>query len=162
MEVVQSGPPGSRHISLYHSAVVPQPIGKLWHKIGNFRAVNAWVPIQGSELSSGAEQQVGAVRKLDAGSGKFIWEQLVAISDLERFYTYTILPYGASNRPLETCAFPGPPLNYKATLRAKPVTADDHTFVEWFANFDADSDEADQIKQQIDELFSSSLASLHK
>lgn len=67
---------------------------------------------------------MGAVRKLDAGSGKFIWEQLVAISDLERFYTYTILPYGASNRPLETCAFPGPPLNYKATLRAKPVTAD--------------------------------------
>ena len=67
--------------------------------------------------------QLGAVRKMDVGGGQIIWEKLVAISDLEKYYTYHILPYGSGDRPLDACAFPTPPINYYATVRAKPVTA---------------------------------------
>ena len=48
-------------------------------------------------------KQIGAIRKLDVG-GKLIWEKLLAVSDVDHFYTYSILEYGTPERPSDVGA----------------------------------------------------------
>ena len=54
-----TGPAGSRHVSVYHSVVVPRPLEVVWATVGNFKELNVWVPpIEASVLSEGSGQQV--------------------------------------------------------------------------------------------------------
>lgn len=67
-------------------------------------------------------RQLGAVRKLQVGD-KYIWEELLSISELDHSYTYSILEYGTTGRPSDSCPFPAAPLGYQATVRARSITA---------------------------------------
>ena len=109
------------------SDVIPAPIDEVWAAIRGFDQIDEWHPaITGCTIEDGlSPDQVGAVRSFQAGE-KSLREKLLAHSDIERYYQYTILD-GA-----------GPKDDYLSEVRAIPVTEMDETLVVWTGEFDAD------------------------
>jgi hypothetical protein len=94
-----------------------------------FRASRAGGPGLGGD-------QVGCIRHFILQDGGDLRERLLALSDQERTFTYSIL-----ESPL-------PVANYIATVRLKPVTDGDRTFAEWSAEFDVtEGPEVDVIER---------------
>jgi len=123
----------------YASGVVPASVDAVWEVVREFDGLATWHPaIATSELTSGAEGQVGAVRRLTLGDGGVVIERLVTLDDGDRSYTY---------------AFDGPnPFGvrrYVSTVRVAAVTDTGQAFVEWWSEYDAEA--ADEKK--LDELF---------
>jgi ribosome-associated toxin RatA of RatAB toxin-antitoxin module len=111
----------------YASGVVPASVDEVWSLIRDFNSLSEWHPaITASELTSRAGAEVGAVRKLTLGDGGIVVERLLVLDDPDHRITYEFLenPFGARR--------------YIATLRIAPVTATGETFVEWWAEFDAE------------------------
>ena len=73
-----------------------------------------------------AGDQVGAVRRVQIGD-RVIHQQLLALSDTDRSYTYAFLESA-------------PVRNYKATLQIVPVVESGQAFVQWWATFDCPED----------------------
>jgi hypothetical protein len=112
---------------VYASAVIAAPIATVWPKIRDFNGLAGWVPaIAASEIQGGGAGEVlGAVRILTlAGNGGEVRERLLALDDFGHSLSYSII-----ESPL-------PIANYVAHVRLKPVTAGNHSFVEWQGDFD--------------------------
>ncbi|RRO18377.1 SRPBCC family protein [Saccharopolyspora rhizosphaerae] len=112
------------------SAVIEAPVEKVWEVVRDFNGLPAWHPAIGSsEIEGGLDAAaVGCVRRLALGDGGEVRERLVALDDVARSYTY------------EFVTSPFPVRSYRSTIHVVPVTESGHTFVEWFADFDADAD----------------------
>lgn len=64
----------------------------LWKKVGDFAGINTWHPaIASSEIVKGANNEVGAHRKLTLGDGAVIVEELAARDDAGMTLSYTIV-----------------------------------------------------------------------
>jgi hypothetical protein len=113
----------------YSSGIVAAPVEKVWAQLRAFNDLPAWHPaLAGSELVEGVDGQVGAVRRLTmAGGGDPFDEKLITLDDTIRTFTYTF-----------TGANPFGVRRYVSTVRVSPVTDTGETFVEWFAEYDAD------------------------
>ncbi|HEY4639600.1 MAG TPA: SRPBCC family protein, partial [Candidatus Udaeobacter sp.] len=72
----------------------------------------------------GDPTRVGCVRVLTQTDGEVFREVLVALSDTERFYSYTFV------------SSPVPVHDYVTTLRVLPITDGDRSYVEWSSRFD--------------------------
>ncbi len=111
---------------VFTSSVIPAPIAKVWAHIRDFNSLPIWHPgIRESEIEDGLPaDKVGCVRNFSVQNGDRLREQLLSLSDYDRFYTYSILesPMGVEN--------------YVATLRLTSITDGDQTFAEWSAEFD--------------------------
>jgi len=114
----------------YYSIVLDHPAEKVWAVVRPFDHY-AWAGVPSvTVIEEGkAGDQVAAIRRVNMGK-KVIRQQLLAHSDLDRAYTYSLC-----DPP------PFPVRNYVATLRVTPVTATDQSFVEWWATFDCDTDQ---------------------
>lgn len=125
----------------YASAVIPASADRVWSIVRDFNGLPETHPgIASSTIEGGAAPaEVGCVRALTLADGGQVRERLVALDDRDRSYTYEIL------------TSPFPIRSYVATIRVRPVTSGDESFVEWYAHFDADA--ADEAK--LDETFSS-------
>jgi hypothetical protein len=134
----------------YTSVVISAPIDKVWSTVRDFGALSAWHPvIASSSLDSGADGEVGAVRRLTTGDGGVIVERLLTIDDDGHTLTYTILESPFAVR------------RYVSTMHLSPVTESGDTFVEWFAEFDAEAaDEADLMTLFGDGVFGAGLTAL--
>lgn len=135
---------------VYCSAVVPAPIEDVWATIRDFNGLPEWHPmITNSEIEDGARgDTVGAVRSIHLTDGVHLRERLLALDDLDHGCVSTIIE---SAIPFE---------HYLAQVRLRRVTADEHTFAEWVAQFDvADADEA-AVCGTISTLFSAGLGAL--
>jgi len=123
----------------YASGVVPASADAVWEVVRAFDGLPSWHPaIASSELTSGSEGQVGAVRRLTLGDGGVVTERLVTLDDGDRSYTYTFdgpNPFGVRR--------------YVSTVRVAAVTDTGQAFVEWWSEYDAEA--ADEAK--LDELF---------
>ena len=118
----------------YRSNVIDAPVERVWSVVRQFNGLPAWHPaIAESSLDSGAEGEVGAVRRLTLGDGGIVVERLVALDDERRRLTYAIQesPFAARN--------------YVSTMHLAPVTETNGTFIEWFAVFDCDTADEDQL-----------------
>ncbi len=116
------------------SDVISAPVDEVWGAIRGFDRIDEWHPaITGCTIEDGlAPDQVGAVRNFQAGE-KSLREKLLAHSDQDRSYQYTILDGG------------GAKVDYLSELRAIPVTESEETLVHWTGVFDApDSAMADE------------------
>ncbi len=136
----------------YSSAVVPAPADQVWAVLAVFNGLPDFHPaIAASELTSGEEGQVGAVRRLTLGDGGVVVEDLLALDAPGRTLTYSILESPFAVR------------RYVATIRVVPVTATGQAFVEWFAEYDADgADEAQLTELFAGGVFGAGLASLQQ
>jgi hypothetical protein len=124
----------------YASAVISASADEVWAVVRPFNGLPAWHPgIESSSLNSGAEGQIGAVRRLVLGDGGVVVEDLLALDDPGRSYTYSILESPFAVR------------RYVSTIRVAPITDTGHAFVEWWTEFDAEA--ADE--SALSELFGS-------
>jgi hypothetical protein len=111
----------------YYSTVFEQDAAAVWTVARDFNGLATWWSAAVSEChveDGKAADQVGAVRSFRLGDAT-IRERLLALSDLERFYSYEFV-----GEP------PFPVVDYIATLRVTPIS-DGRSFVEYSAVFDA-------------------------
>lgn len=119
---------------VYCSAVVPAPVHDVWALVRDFSGFAAWHPMAADIRIEGdvSGDMVGCVRTIPLPDGSSQREQLLALSDLDHSWAFTVIEG------------PVPLQNYLSELRLRRVTADETTFVEWVGQFDvADVDEAD-------------------
>ncbi|GAA0520907.1 polyketide cyclase [Saccharopolyspora subtropica] len=119
----------------YASAVIEAPAEQVWQVVRDFDGLPRWHPaITASEIEDGAAADtVGCVRHLTLADGGVVREQLVSLDDADRSYTYDIVES------------PFPVRSYRATIRVRPITDTGHSFVEWYAHYDADAADEDQL-----------------
>ena len=118
------------------SVVIDAPIERVWRAVRRFDGVAAWNPgVTAAIMESGAPTEIGSVRKLDIVDGTVFRETLLALSDLERFYTYDII-----ESPL-ACE------NYVATHRFVEITEGNRTLGIWQGEFDCDPADAAELEK---------------
>jgi len=117
----------------YYSIVIPRSADRVWVIIRPFDRY-AWAGVTGNVVIEGEKMadQIGAIRRFSAGE-KTIRQELMALSDVDRSYTYRFCD-----------PFPFPVRDYTATIRVGPVAATNEAFVEWYATFDCAQDERDR------------------
>ena len=124
-------------VQIRRSIIVGMPAGALWAILRDFNGHESWHPaVAASEIEDGmAGDQPGAVRDFRLADGSPVREQLLALSDTERSFSYCILEA------------PVPLLNYVATVRLRPITSEDTCLWEWRAVFDAPASQRDQLER---------------
>jgi hypothetical protein len=136
---------------VYSSNVIPASVAAVWVIVRDFNGLPKWTKFV---MESRIEQsmrpdQIGCIRNIRMNDGGRIRERLLALSDYEMSCTYCII-----ESPMRV-------ENYVATLRLIPVTENDHTFVEWTADFDAASDRENKLVEDIGRnVFAAGLATL--
>src|SRR6516162_4726963 len=136
---------------VYSSAVIPASAPAVWAVVRDFNALPAWTPfVAESRIEQNMRSdQVGCVRNFRLKDGGRIRERLLALSDYEMSFEYSILesPLGVKN--------------YVAAFRLIPVTDLDHTFAEWTAEFDAAPEREDGLVRSIGrDVFAAGLGAL--
>lgn len=140
-------------IRAYRSAVVNAPVQKVWAAIRDFNALPAWHPaIAKSEIEGGlASNAIGCVRSFSLQDGGHLREQLLALSDVDHSFTYSIL------------VSPMPVKDYVATFRLTPITVGNRTFAEWWADFNVTSGTEQAMAAEIgDDVFVVGFEALEK
>jgi hypothetical protein len=138
----------------YASGVVAAPVDQVWAQIRAYDDLPAFLPAIGhSELVSGVDGQVGAVRRLTlAAGGDPFDERLLVLDDLGHTLTYGF-----------TGANPFGVRRYVSTVRVSPVTDTGESFVEWWAEYDADADQEDELDRTFaHDVYDSAIAGLRK
>ncbi len=121
---------------VYASSIINAPVAEVWAHIRDFNALPKWHPgFVNSRIEDGRPgDSVGCIRVFDlADGGGTLREQLLALSDIDRACTYSIL---SSPMPLH---------NYVAILRLHPVIDGDATFIEWSSNFETPPDQEEEM-----------------
>ena len=119
----------------YTSTIVNAPADEVWEYLRDFNDLPKWTGgiVVESEIEDGlAGDQVGCVRSFKLGDGEHLRERLLSHSDVYRMYSYNF-----EKTPFDVD-------NYHATLRVKPVTDGNISFVEWSTTFDADRDRVEE------------------
>lgn len=128
-------------IRVSRSSVILLPLSVLWRAIRDFGAVDRWHPLVARSFieDDRPADAVGCVRHLTLKDGGVIRERLLALSDQEHFFSYSILE---SPLPVE---------NYGATLRLLPVSDGDTSYVHWTVEFDTARDKEDELRALVGE-----------
>jgi hypothetical protein len=126
-------------VKVYTSSVIDAPAERVWAVVRDFNAMPKWHPgIGDSRIESGQPaDKVGCIRNFNLKAGGNIREQLLALSDFDYSFTYSIL---VSPMAVE---------NYIATLKLTPITDGGRTFAEWTAEFDCEPRDAGALAAQI-------------
>lgn len=113
---------------VFTSAVINAHIDQVWRSLRDFNAMPNWHPgIANSYIENGEpSDKIGCIRNFNLKEGGNIRERLLALSDLDYLFSYSILES------------PMPLTNYVATFQLKPITDGDLTYAEWIAIFDCD------------------------
>ena len=135
----------------YRSAIIPAPASAVWAVVRDFNALPQWTPfVAESRIEQNRPpDQVGCVRNFRLKDGGRIREQLLALSDYDMSFQYSVLesPMGVEN--------------YVADFRLIPVTETDHTFAEWSAEFAAAPEKEEALVQHIEQnVFAAGLSAL--
>ena len=133
---------------IYTSSVIGSSVDRVWAVIRDFNGLPDWHPLVAeSRIEAGAPaDQVGCVRSFKLDDGEHLRERLLSHSDADRMYSYNF-----EKKPFDVD-------NYHATLRVKPVTDGNVSFVEWYTTFDADRDRVEEwVNFFSQEVFQSAL-----
>ena len=111
-------------LSASREIVVDRAPATVWKLLGEFNALDIWLPpVQASSFTGNAAMP-GAIRILDLGNRAKVTEELVAYDGAGRSYSYRFL-----DSPL-------PVKNYVATLRVREAPGG-KSLIQWGSTFDA-------------------------
>ncbi len=83
---------GADTLKVEESVQINAPADKVWAKVSNFNDLGAWHPaIKSTEITSGENNKVGAIRLLTLQDGGTIKERLLAYSSKKMTLKYTII-----------------------------------------------------------------------
>ena len=124
---------------VYISSVVDAPAERVWDRIRDFNGLPKWHPAIADSRIEGNQpaDKIGCIRSFHTRDGGAIRERLLALSDYDYSFTYSILesPMGVSN--------------YIATVHVVPITDGDGAFCEWTAEFDCAPDREQELRSFI-------------
>lgn len=113
--------------SVTRSIRLPVAAAEVWRLIGEFGAVDRWMPgVEELKLSHGSVDSPGVERVVVSGGMGFV-ERLIAVNDAAKRMVYTM---------------PDPPFpirDHRATLAVTAID-DSHCTVTWTATFEASED----------------------
>jgi hypothetical protein len=136
---------------VYVSAIIDASLEKVWEVIRDFNALPHWHPLVATSRieDDRPADAIGCIRNFQvAGSGETIREQLLALSEVEHFYTYSIL-----ESPL-------PVKDYVATLRLRRITTTGQTFAEWQSKFETPPGDEELGCDLVKNIYEGGLASI--
>ena len=134
-------------LTVSREATLDQPPAIVWKLIGEFNALDIWLPpVQASTLR-GVGTAPGAIRVLDLGGGASVTEELLDYDSACHRYTYAFV------------ASPLPVKGYVATI-ALSATPNGRTLIKWHSTFEADGAPDDQAKAAIQGIYDLGLAKL--
>ncbi len=82
----------AKMLSAHEEVTINAPADKVWSKVSNFNDLGAWHPaVKSTEMVSGANNKVGAVRLLTLQDNGTIKEKLLAYSAKGKTFKYSIL-----------------------------------------------------------------------
>lgn len=124
---------------IYESSILASPAIRVWQAIRDFNALPQWhEAIAESRIEGNVPaDKIGCVRAFTLKDGGFLREKLLALSDYDLSYSYSVLE---SPMPIE---------NYVATLSLIPVTDGDRCFIEWKAEFDCPPQHTEELLDAI-------------
>lgn len=110
----------------HETAIISADADKAWSIIRDFSNVAAWhqdvTEVLGVEHGPG--DRVGCLRSIRLRNEAIFVEKLLALSDLEHSYSYTIVEG------------PAPVRDYVGTVKLTPITRTGQTLVSWTSVFD--------------------------
>lgn len=134
------------------SVIVEAGADAVWGVVRDFNALAAWFPaLPASVIEDGLDPAtVGCVRRFDLGDGNVTRERLVALDDVARAYSYTLVEG------------PFPAWEYLATLSVTPVAdGTDRSLVAWSNTYDCETSDAKGLATTFgDHIFWPALAAL--
>ena len=124
---------------IYVSDVIDAPVEDVWAIIRDFNGMPGYHPfITDSAIEGGLPSDaVGCIRSFHLGNGDHLREQLLSLSDRDHSCVYCILDS------------PMPVRDYVAGYQLRPVTEDNRTFAEWWAEFGIDPADEERIVAQV-------------
>jgi hypothetical protein len=141
---------GFRPAKVVCSSVLHASVARVWSEMRDFAGMDAWHPeiAEMHMLDTARSDKVSGVRAFRFGEGK-LQEQLTMMSDLDHAFRYKI---NASELPW---------LNYHSGVQLHPVTASDHCFAVWSADWTASAnDDVRLIPMVHDDVFQRALDTL--
>ena len=128
-------------VDVFRSAVIDAPVEAVWGVIRDFNGHDRWHPIvRDSHIEGGGpSDRVGCVRSFHVQSGAHIREELTALSDQDKSFSYRILEAEVGL------------VNYVAHMKLVPVTEDNRTFLQWWSRFDTPPGEEESLKRMVEE-----------
>lgn len=136
---------------VYVSSIINASLETVWEVLRDFNALPQWHPLVGvSKIEDNLPADaIGCVRNFQlADGGATIREQLLALSDVEHFCTYSIL-----ESPL-------PVSNYVATVRLRQITSTNQTFGEWQSTFTTPPGEEESAAAVVQRIYEDGFASI--
>ncbi len=138
------------NLAATEKVTINAPAAKVWAKVSNYGDLGAFHPaVAKTEIKSGTNNTVGAVRLLTLQDGGTVNETLTAYSAANMSYAYVI---NESVLPVS---------NYSANIMVKPVSAN-VTEVVWNANFARKDLSATPTKGQDDEAATGTIHAVFK
>lgn len=127
-------------IEITVTSVIPATIDRVWAVIRDFNAMPAWHPLIAESRieTDAASDQIGCVRNFTLVDGARIREKLLALSDLDHSFAYSILE---ADVPL---------LNYTAGVALTPISDGDTTFGRWWAKFDTPAGQEAPLSRMVE------------
>jgi hypothetical protein len=134
----------------YYSTIFREPAADIWKIVRDFNNYTVWVGGDGeSRIEDGKTgEAVGAVRNV-LYQGRNIRQRLLALSDIERSQTYEFC--GAALLPVT---------GFQATLQIREIVDGDGAFVEWWAEFDCEPAQREELAGTLRGWFAKWLESL--
>jgi carbon monoxide dehydrogenase subunit G len=119
----------------YVSSVVEAPIEHVWKYLRDFAGVAKYYDrVKSATVADGkTADTVGCERVALLEDGSTVRERLVALSDSEHCASYSLLTEGLGLT------------NYIATVRLRPVTDGNWTFIEWSSTYEVADADAEAI-----------------
>lgn len=126
-------------VKVYTSSVIGAPADRVWRVVRDFNGLPDWHPaIAESRIENGVpSDRVGCIRNFTLKDGGRIREQLLALSDFDYSFRYSIMesPMGVTD--------------YIADFRLLPVTDGDQCFAEWTAEFDCAPERESELAELV-------------
>jgi mxaD protein len=83
---------GAQQLKVEESVQINAPADKVWEKVSNFNDLGAWHPaVKSTEMVSGKNNKVGAMRLLTLQDGGTIKEKLLAYNSKKMTFKYSII-----------------------------------------------------------------------
>ncbi len=132
-------------LSVSREVVVDRSPDTVWKLIGDFNALDVWLPPVLASKVEGQGSKPGAIRVLDLGNNASVTEKLVTYNKVTHSYTYAFI-----KSPL-------PVKNYVATIQLESAP-DGKTLLKWSSTFDAAGAPDDKAKEAILGIYDAGLA----
>jgi NADPH:quinone reductase-like Zn-dependent oxidoreductase len=128
-------------VTVVRSTIINAPIDEVWAFLRDFNAHDQWHPaVAESRIEDGrAPDEVGCVRNFRLVDGAQLREQLLALDDRNRTYTYCILDS------------PIPLVGYVSTVTLKPVSDGNRTYWHWRSTFHPPPERTAELARMVGE-----------